>query len=80
MSTTFTVPVFNGEKFRQARLRAGVSLRDPRWRFKSPNTRLSKWQRGVQEPKLETVRHFAEVLSCSVSEFYDFVEVGGDDE
>ncbi|MEU1733338.1 helix-turn-helix transcriptional regulator [Streptosporangium sp. NPDC020145] len=80
MPKTIVVPKFNGEKLRQARIRAGISLRDSRWKFKSPGTRLVQWQRGAHVPKIETAQYLAQVLGCPVSDFYDYVEVGGDDE
>ncbi len=77
MSTTLKTPVWNGEKFRQARLRAGVSLRDPRWPFPRSETRIPTYQTGRRSPSPERAVEFAAILGCDVAEFYDFVEFGG---
>lgn len=78
MSTTLMRPKFSGAKFREARLAAGIALRDPRWGYSAPEVQIAHFQSGRHTPSLRVARRLAKVLGIDPIDLYDFVEATDD--
>lgn len=76
MSTTSR---FSGAKFKEARLRAGLTQDQVAHKMGITNVAVNKWERRSRKPTADRIPQLAAALGCGVNDLYDFIEVRGDD-
>lgn len=68
------MPVFFGEKIRQARKAAGLTQRQLADRLGVSNTSVSNWEKNLSRPDADLIQQLCAILGLQPNDFYGTVE------
>ena len=68
------MPVFFGEKIRNARKALGLTQRQLADRLGVSNTSISNWEKGLSRPDVDMIQKLCEVLRLQPNDFYGTTE------
>ena len=70
------MPVFFGEKIRNARKSAGLTQRELARLLGVANTSISNWEKGLSRPDADMIQKLCQILHLQPNDFYGTVEPG----